>query len=86
MKKLNNIAAAFVMMAILILGTTAANAGILVSDATGAETTSSTCTSTEKADWGIMINGIIGIMINGLGGILDIKTSTPTNCGIMING
>lgn len=72
MKKLNNIAAAFVMMAILILGTTAANAGILVSDATGSETkTSQTCTvPDEKTDWGIMINGIVGIMINGFGGIM----------------
>ncbi len=83
MKKLNNIVAAFVLMAILVFGTTAANAGILVDDATGSET----CTTTnEKPDWGVVITNIVGVVITNLGGILipELKTSTPTNCGVVI--
>lgn len=89
MKNSNSKVAAFVMMAILVLGTTSANAGILVSDVTKIETkTSQTCSTTEeKPDWGIVIHNLVGIVIHNLVGILvsDSKTSTPIDCGIVIH-
>lgn len=89
MKRYKNIAATFLMIGILTLGSSFANAGILINDFNGSERTKTEqpCTNPdEKIDYGILINDIIGILINDFTGILinDVRTTT-VDCGILIN-
>lgn len=76
------------LIAILAFGTTFANAGILI-NSLKTETEQPCTEPTTKVDSGILINSFTGILINSLTGILinsSVDTSTtPTNCGILIN-
>ncbi len=89
MKNLKNKLAAIAFTLMIAMGSTVANAGILINDRNGSgfKNTETCTTSEDQKDWGILINDIIGILINDLGGILinDLKDSAPTNCGILIN-
>ena len=88
MKTLKNTLTATALMAILAFGTTITNAGIIIADLTGDDTTKSdqSCTETTvKVDSGIIIADIIGIIIADLTGII-IADATERNvdCGIII--
>ena len=73
MKNLKNTLAALVLFVMLVLGTTSANAGLIMSDrsAPGQEP----CGGTEMTDiilqaTGIVISGFTGIVISGRDGLL----------------
>jgi hypothetical protein len=88
MKNFRNLLAAVAFMFVLMVGTSTAKAGLLVSDFTGG-TPQTPCTETKensKYDWGVLINGITGVLINGFTGVIvnDLKI-TNTNCGVLIN-
>lgn len=77
-----------VIVAILALSTTQANAGIIIAGATDNPTP---CTETTKSDFakdGIIIAGLTGIIIAGLTGIIIAGAADEgnTNCGIIIAG
>lgn len=92
MRKLKSIAATATMMAVIVLSTTFANAGIIVAgfDRDTTKTTSEQpCTEpTEKPDWGIIVAGFTGIIVAGFTGIIVAgAVETPsTECGIIVAG
>lgn len=83
MKKINNLVAAFTMMAVLAFGTTFANAGILVSDSVRDQPCDQKSDDKgELGDIGAIITGIIivaktGIIIVAKGGILVSDSVKP---------
>lgn len=83
MRKLKTKLMTTAMMLILALGTSVANAGIIIADFDGGD---QPCNQpTEKVDSGIIIADIIGIIIADLTGIIIADASEPTvNCGIII--
>lgn len=94
MQTIKKTIAAITMTGIILLGTSFANAGIIILGAkeqsSGSKTTQQ-CSETSgpsKANSGIIILGFTGIIILGLTGIiiLGAKESTATNCGIIILG
>ncbi len=89
MKNLKNKVAAIALTMMIAMGSTVANAGILINDRNGSgfKNTETCSTNEDKKDWGILINDLVGILINDLVGILinDLKDSAPVNCGILIN-
>ncbi|MGH9945665.1 MAG: hypothetical protein ACRD6X_00520 [Pyrinomonadaceae bacterium] len=94
MKNLKNTFAAFTMITVLALGTTFANAGILIGDFGGRGETKDSkkdvptaCKEETKSDlMGILISDLTGLILN-LTGILisDAKgDGGVVNCGILI--
>jgi hypothetical protein len=89
MKNLKNMLAAITMMAILVFGTTFANAGIIIAGAESGD--SKTCGEGSK-DGGFGVSGIIiaGIIIARTGiiianaGIIIAKEDPNLTCGIII--
>ncbi len=67
MKNLRNLIAAVTLMAVLVMGSISANAGILLGDLKG---NSDTCANDTKVDSGIIIGGFTGIIIGGFTGII----------------
>jgi hypothetical protein len=91
MKTIKNTVAAATLMAVMVFGTTFANAGIIIAGFNEKTKTTRTepCTGKgEKVDWGIIIAGLNGIIIAGLTGIIiaGAVEEPPTNCGIIIAG
>lgn len=94
MRNLKNTIAAAAMFAILVFGTTFANAGIIVAGLT--ETNDPCVEKTEKVDWGIIVAGVTGIIVAGFTGTGDVDRSgiivagfskdIPVNCGIIVAG
>ncbi len=80
------------LVALLMLSTTAANAGIIVGGVTD------TCTADTKVEYkggiivggftGIIVGGLTGIIVGGLTGIIvGGAVEEPTvNCGIIVGG
>jgi hypothetical protein len=77
------------LLAMLLVSTMTANAGIII----GGELTDQQCTSlptarVAKLDFGLIIGGLTGIIFGGTGiiiggGLVDVPTQ---NCGIIIGG
>ena len=92
MRNLKNTVAAITMMAVIVFGSTFANAGIIVAgfgDETEKTTTEQPCTEpTGKTDWGIIVAGATGIIVAGFMGIIVAgATDAPnTECGIIVAG
>lgn len=84
MKNLRNLMAMVTLMAVLMIGASTTNAGILMSDLNKEQ-----CTETsndKKSDWGIVITGFTGIVITGFTGIVITDgVSTPVDCGILMS-
>lgn len=82
---MKNTIATFALAAIMTLGATAANAGILVSDFTG--TTENPCTAKTTKDTGILVSDLVGILVSDFTGILvsDRPAPTTVNCGILVS-
>jgi len=69
MKNLKNLMTTVTLLAILVLGTGSANAGILMSDFTGG--VEDPCTeSPTKYDSGILMSDIAGVILHGFGVVL----------------
>lgn len=70
MKNLKNLLAAGTLLAVMVLGTTVTNAGILMSDRSG--NGGGTCGDNGDAslDMGIIVAGITGIIVAGRTGII----------------
>lgn len=95
MKNLKNMLAAVTLLAVLVLGTTSANAGLLMSDFVNPNQ-NDPCVETEDTglDTGIIVAGFTGIIVAGRGGIIVAgrdgiivagKGVTPqVNCGILM--
>ena len=95
MKTVRNILTAGAMAAVLLMGTTFANAGIIVA---GLKDTTNTdpCKDTTKVDNGIIVAGLDGIIVAGFDGIIvagltgiivaGVSGDGPVNCGIIVAG
>jgi hypothetical protein len=92
MKNIKNALTALTLIAVLVFGTTFANAGIIVA---GAVDNGDPCTQTKKsselktkADFGIIVAGITGIIVAGFTGIIvaGVSDDTDVNCGIIVAG
>ncbi|CAN5321822.1 hypothetical protein BH10ACI1_BH10ACI1_30950 [soil metagenome] len=83
MKNLKNMLAAITLTAVLMLGATSANAGILLSDFTGTSNQNPCTEQTTKNNGGVAVND--GILVAGFTGILVAGAADPTvNCGIIV--
>ena len=87
MKNLRNLIATVALLAVLMIGASAAKAGILMTDDLSKANPQS-CTETKndtKIDWGIVITNFTGIVITNFTGIVITNAvDTPVNCGIVI--
>lgn len=86
MKKLQNVFAAFALVTVFALGTSMANAGIII-NSFGEDDPCTASDGTFAADKdGIIINSLTGIIINSLTGIIiNSAAEVPSDCGIIIN-
>ncbi len=90
MKNLKNVAATIALAGIIMIGSSVANAGIIINNGSfsgkSTKTTQQCSEKSEKSDWGIIINNIVGIIINNFGGGIIIDNATERqDCGIIIN-
>lgn len=87
--------AAVTLLAVLVLGTTSTNAGILMSDFVNPNQ-NDPCVETEDTglDTGIIVAGFTGIIVAGRGGIIVAgrdgiivagKGTNPVDCGILMS-
>lgn len=88
MKNLKNLLAAITLLAVLVLSTTSANAGIYMTDFAG-QPNNDPCSVKDEGeqDTGIIIAGFTGIIIAGFTGIIIAGKEAPTpqvNCGILM--
>lgn len=89
MKNLKKLIATVTLTGIIILGTTNAQAGLLMSDFAGTGDTNQPCTtkvekkSSKRYDNGIIVS-LTGIIVS-LTGIIVSYNETPTNCGIIVS-
>jgi hypothetical protein len=75
MKNLRNLMTAVTLMAMLVIGTVSANAGIIVAGR-------GECTDTKTettVDWGIIVAGFTGIIVAGFTGII-VAGKADTGC------
>jgi len=86
MKNLKNLLAAVTLMAILMIGSSTAKAGLLMSDL--ADGSGDPCTVNDEdsmTNTGIILVGYTGIILTGYTGIILTGYADPdTNCGILI--
>jgi hypothetical protein len=90
MKNIRKAIAAVTMMMVLMVGTSFA--GIYMSDAQ--ETQPCTAAETSKGGiilsdaTGVLIHGFTGVLIHGFTGVLihGVKTTSTTDCGVLIHG
>ena len=79
-----------IIAAVLMFGTTFANAGIIVQGFDGTPTKTEQCTEPveTKMDWGIIVQGLTGIIVQGLTGIIvqGVLADEPVECGIIVQG
>ena len=71
MKNCKKIIATLTMVGIIMMGVTATNAGILMSDFTGADNNPAPCSlDNSKGDFiGIIVGGFTGIIVGGFTGV-----------------
>ena len=84
---MKNVFTIIALVGILVLGSTVANAGLLVSDF--APTTTNPCSEqTTKQGTGIIVAGFTGIIVAGFTGIIvaGLTEDVPVNCGIIVAG
>ena len=84
---------AITLAMVLMVSTSFANGGLIVSDLTGGTQpdpckANAAIAKTVKVDSGIIIAGFTGIIIAGFTGIIiaGVSDNTPVNCGIIIAG
>lgn len=86
MKNLRNLLAAITLMVVLMVGTSSAKTGLLVSDLNG--NNPQPCSEKKddsKTEWGIIITSFTGIIITSFTGIIITDVvETPVDCGIII--
>jgi type 1 fimbria pilin len=89
MKNLRNLMAAITLLAVLVLSTTSANAGILMSDFAGSNNPDPCSVKDDsKLDSGILMSDITGIIIAGFTGIIIAGRNGETShvdCGILMS-
>jgi hypothetical protein len=92
MTNLKNLLATITLLAVVVLGTTSANAGLIMSDFTG-QGNNNPCTANDgvKLDMGIIVAGITGFIVAGRTGIIvagrdGIIVAGKDNCGIIVAG
>lgn len=89
MKHLKNLFASISLIAILLVGSNAVKAGLIISDFTESKSQTKLCDETNnksKLDWGIVITGFTGIVITGFTGIVITgAVEEPIECGIIVN-
>lgn len=81
---MKNLFTTIALAGILTLGSTIANAGVLISDF--APITTNPCSQQTKQGTGVLISDIVGILISDFTGILISDATAPVNCGIINNG
>lgn len=90
MKNIQKMMTTATLMMVLMVGTSFG--GILVN---GDAAPQQPCTAQNGSkggvilsDVGILVNGLTGILVNGLTGILvnGVRTESPVDCGILVNG
>jgi hypothetical protein len=88
MKNLKKLIATLTLTGIIILSTTNAQAGLMMSDLTDGDTPNPCTEKVEKTDTkvdhGIIVN-LTGIIVNLTGIIVNFTKDTPTDCGIIVN-
>lgn len=94
MKNLRNLFAAVTLMAVLMIGVSSANAGILMTDLKGDNPQPCTETKTDsKTDWGVIVQDIVGVIVQDFMGVIvqdftgvivQDAADTQTECGIII--
>ena len=76
---MKNVFTTIALVGILVLGSTVANAGLLVSDF--APTTTNPCSEqTTKQGTGILVSTFTGILVSTFTGILVSTVTAPANC------
>ena len=72
------------LAAILTLGSTFANAGVVVNSVGGS--TNDPCTVKSTKDTGILVIDLVGMLVTDFTGILvvDFKAPVTVNCGILV--
>lgn len=86
MKNLKNMMAATLMTAVLMVGTTFAGTGLLMSDFAGQQ--NSCGQATEQTNGGIIVIGFTGIIVIGLTGIIvgdNSRSQTSCRDGILLS-
>lgn len=84
---MKNILAAITLVVVLMVGTTFAGTGLLMSDLTGDQTPQPCSESTASDGTGIIVVGFTGIIVVGFTGIIVVgATEAPTDCGIIVVG
>lgn len=95
MKNLKKIFGTAVIAGSLLFGTTASNAGVVISGfgeesvqkQAGCPTTLSGKGIIVPDFGGVVISGLIGVVISGFTGVvISGAAETPTNCGVVISG
>jgi hypothetical protein len=92
MKNLKKIFGTAVIAGSLLFGTTASQAGVVISGLTEEPVQKQTGCTTGKGilipDFGgVVISGVIGVVISGFTGVvISGAVETPTDCGVVISG
>jgi hypothetical protein len=94
MKNLKKIFGTAVIAGSLLFGTTASQAGVVISGLTEESVQKqAVCTTTSGKGiiipdfGGVVISGLIGVVISGFTGVvISGAAETPTNCGVVISG
>lgn len=92
MKNLRNLLATVTLMAIIMIGATNANAGLLMSDFAG-DSSDPCAESTGKSDdtnWSVIVTGFTSVIVTGftsviVTGLANGGDDNNTNCGILLS-
>lgn len=79
MKNLRNMVATVILAVVLMVGTTNAGTGLLMSDLTSDN--QNTCTQTSRENGGIIIHDATGIIVMFTGIIVMLLPETSNTCG-----
>jgi hypothetical protein len=84
---MKNLIAAITLAVLFTFGTSLVNAGIIVQGVQDTTTKQDQCTeTTEKTDWGIIVQGFTGIIVQGFTGIIVQGAAEQVDCGIIVQG
>lgn len=86
MTNLKNLLATITLLAVIVLGTTSANAGLIMSDFAGQGNDPCSESGDVKLDMGIIVAGITGIIVAGRDGIIVAGKDDTQDCGIIVAG
>lgn len=86
MKNLRNLLAAILLVMVLMVSTSSAKTGLLVSDLT--DQNPQVCIETKndtKLDWGVIVTGLTGVIVTGFTGVIVTGAAdSPVDCGILM--